>query len=59
MNWDTQEIYGNIDKMPNTGNWQAYQTVSLLVDLPEGGMRMQLKSYNPGYNMLWFVIKSP
>jgi hypothetical protein len=58
-NWDTQEIYSNIDVMPNTGDWQFYQTVSVLVNLPEGGMRMQLKCYNPGFNLLWFVIKSP
>ncbi len=45
--------------IPNTTNWQTWQTVSATVTLPAGAYAVGLTTFTGGLNINWFEITSP
>ncbi len=50
-------VFGQID-VPNTGNWQAWQTISHTVTLPAGPVEIAIAAKAGGFNINWFRIRS-
>ena len=50
-------VYGNIN-VPNTGNWQGWQTISHVVTLPAGQQSIAIAVKAGGWNINWISIES-
>jgi endoglucanase len=43
---------------PRTGGWQTWETVSEVVEIPEGAYTLRLRVLSPGFNLNWINIQS-
>jgi endoglucanase len=50
-------VYGT-KAVPNTGGWQAWQTLSHTVTLSAGAQRLALSAPQGGWNVNWFEVKA-
>lgn len=44
--------------VPNTGGWQVWKTVSMLVDLTQGSHTLRLYIRQPEFNVNWFKLST-
>ncbi|GAX18903.1 hypothetical protein FisN_8Hh121 [Fistulifera solaris] len=55
---DTQEVYGQLDSVPNTGDWHTWEKVSIgSVDLPEGMVPLRVVAVVGGWNLNWLSLE--
>lgn len=52
----TQQLYGIVDTMPVTTNWDTFETISLPVALPAGLVSLQIRLLSAGWNLLWLGV---
>lgn len=52
----TQELYGTVDTMPVTSDWNTFETISLPVTLPAGLVSLQIRLLSSGWNLLWLAV---
>ncbi|GAX12023.1 hypothetical protein FisN_8Lh121 [Fistulifera solaris] len=58
MNRDTQEVYGQLDSVPNTGDWHTWERVSVgYVDLPGGMVPLRVVAVVGGWNLNWLSLE--
>jgi hypothetical protein len=58
INRDTQEVYGQLDSVPKTGDWHTWEKVSVgSVDLPAGIIPLQVVAVVGGWNLNWLSIE--
>ena len=52
----TQQVYGVVDTMPITNDWDTFETISLSVTLPAGLVSLQVRILSAGWNLLWIAV---
>ncbi len=57
VNMDTKEVYGELDKLPETGDYETWKKVRMEVELPKGELKLQIRSTESGWNMQWISLK--
>lgn len=57
VNMNTKEVYGRVDKLPVTGDYEKWKKVSIDVELPAGEFNLQLRSTEFGWNIQWISLK--
>ncbi|GAX16813.1 hypothetical protein FisN_5Hh185 [Fistulifera solaris] len=48
----SNQEYAFFSDLPNTSDWQNWETVSVSVELPEGSSTLKLNFLSPGFNLL-------
>ncbi|MFT7558956.1 MAG: endoglucanase [Flavobacteriales bacterium] len=51
------QTYGAID-VPNTGDWQNWETIEHIVTLPAGDHQFAIAALSGGFNVNWFRIRT-
>lgn len=51
------EVYGTIN-VPNTGGWQAWQTISHSISLPQGLNTIAISAPEGGWNLNWIQLEA-
>jgi hypothetical protein len=57
INNETMQIYAEISSFPKTGDWQVWETMSNVVQLPGGALTLRFVPLQEGWNVLWLSFE--
>lgn len=58
VNMGTKEVYGVVDKLSVTGDYEKWKKVSVDAELPAGPFQLQIRSLEYGWNIEWISLSA-